>query len=324
MPLRRALLLVVLLTPAASLALSAQEPPCARRTVVVNVVDKNGEQVWGLTAADFRGEFRGQPVKILSVAVDPPPHRVVILLDASGSMGRSAKWELAQTLADDILQPSPFYFPAALVIFSDKIRKEVGFEQGHGAVAQAVAELTDKRTETKVEGRTALLDAIMRALGLLAPARVGDAVYLLTDGGDNASHAKSRDVEDALLASGTRLFALLLPDPTVRPEPEMYFGPESLRRFAEACGGSLNVVGTKHFNLSEKELAALAEEARRKFYSPMATFYLVKIELPQNPDKPRSWKLEVVDPAGRKRKDLTVLYPQKLLPCPATAAPAPK
>jgi hypothetical protein len=53
-----------------------------RRIILVNVLDKDGNTVPGLTAANFRGEFLGQPVKVISAAVDPTPRRVALIVPA--------------------------------------------------------------------------------------------------------------------------------------------------------------------------------------------------------------------------------------------------
>ena len=42
--------------------------------------------------------------------------------------------------------------------------------------------------------------------------------------------------------------------------------------------------------------------------------YQVVVELPREVDKPRKWKLEVVDKRGKKMKGVTVFYPRLLLP----------
>lgn len=49
----------------------------------------------------------------------------------------------------------------------------------------------------------------------------------------------------------------------------------------------------------------------------MTTFYRLEIELPQEVDKPREWRLELVPREGFKVKDLRVVYQRKLLPCEA-------
>src|SRR5512139_2493676 len=82
-------------------SLESQETTRTERTILATVIDEQGSIVKGLTAGNFRGKFRGKPVQINSVKFDSGPRRVVILLDASGSMVTSPKWALARALAQD-------------------------------------------------------------------------------------------------------------------------------------------------------------------------------------------------------------------------------
>ena len=321
---RGAVLVAAGLGVAALLALSAQEPPCspaaagARRTVVVNVVDKNGEQVWGLTAGDFRGEFRGQPVKILSVAVDPPPHRVVILLDASPSMRNKKTWKLAKLAASDISRLSPSLFMPALSVFSGDTVLEVPFEQGASGVQEGLASLPDEpQVLNKLPPGTALWDAVARAGGVLGQPSPGDSLYLITDGMDTSGFDGAPRPINAAEDGGARIFVLLFPLSLDVPNYAPFLDSRhALRDLVQDTGGkSFTFDFDRQFK--QKGERRFLDSLREQLYQPMAEFYLLQIELPQPPDKARSWKLEVLDPAGRKRKDLTVLYPQKLLPCPA-------
>src|SRR3972149_2012270 len=111
MKLRALLAVPLLLLVGAALEALAQACTCEggplRRTLAVNVLDEQGNQVSGLTAANFRAEFRGQPVKILSAALDTQPRRIVLLVDVSESMAaRVGKGELAARPAGDSSDPS--------------------------------------------------------------------------------------------------------------------------------------------------------------------------------------------------------------------------
>lgn len=46
----------------------------------------------------------------------------------------------------------------------------------------------------------------------------------------------------------------------------------------------------------------------------MKNVYQVVVELPREVDKPRKWKLEVVDEHGKKMKGVKVFYPRLLVP----------
>src|SRR6202050_5851279 len=67
-------------------SLLAQTDPCLRRIVPINVMDDRGQLVTGLTENNFMGSIHHQPVRIVSLRPDGTARRVVIVLDASGSM----------------------------------------------------------------------------------------------------------------------------------------------------------------------------------------------------------------------------------------------
>src|SRR5260370_7462006 len=83
MSFRKAMLLAFAFLPASHTF--AQSSDCLHRTLLVGVTDRNGAPVEGLTASDFRAEFRVKPVRILSVANDDRPHRIVSLLAATAT-----------------------------------------------------------------------------------------------------------------------------------------------------------------------------------------------------------------------------------------------
>jgi len=55
----------------------------------------------------------------------------------------------------------------------------------------------------------------------------------------------------------------------------------------------------------------------RQLSQQMSEYYRLEIRLPLVVDKPRDWKLEVVDASGKVRRDVEVLYPRRLMPCSA-------
>src|SRR2546421_12953871 len=71
-------------------AAGAQEAPCERRSIPVALRDNQNLPFQDISAAELEAKVRGKPVKILSFAPDPRPHRLVLLQDTSGSMGSTA------------------------------------------------------------------------------------------------------------------------------------------------------------------------------------------------------------------------------------------
>jgi len=301
--------------------LRAQEPPCMQRTVVANVLTEAGQPVADVPASSFRGTFHGKSVRVLSATRDLGPRRVVVLLDASGSMlDGGAKWQLARRAVSDILNALPAKDQIALLVFAAKVDAVVGFSEGRQAIADRIAALeAGRKSFPKGSRNTALLDAMLEGLSLLQPAQRGDVIYLISDGGDNISRAKPDKVERALLATGVRLFALGFVDPSgyrSRTLDEL-IGSSLLHDFPEDTGGALLIL--EGYSFEGKREAELNLSLRR-LYSQMTQYYRLEVALTEPIDKPGRWKLKLVDDNGKEVKLWHPAYQSILLPCnPPTA-----
>jgi hypothetical protein len=89
--------------------------------------------------------------------------------------------------------------------------------------------------DNRIHGQTALFDAVLAATKILGSTHSGDAIYAITDGGDNSSHISGTVTRKLLLESGIRLFAFLFAEPA--PFPELRAGTESLKEMCHATGG---------------------------------------------------------------------------------------
>jgi len=281
---------------------------CPARTIAVSVLDHDGNLVTGIEPPEFRAEFRGRPLKILSSAVVSAPRRVVVLVDLSGSDSSVEEFihrlasNMATSMQQDELRP-------ALVLFSDHIIDTVDFSRPTLEVAQLLARLPQSR------GRTALFDALKYATVVLGQPLPGDSVYLISDGAENASKAQRKDVETEFLARGIRIFSFSLGDNSSPRTQEEMSGPGLLSELADLTGGMV-----LHITLAPFP-ERLASELQRSYHQ-LSDFYELQLELPTEPIGKRSpWHLEVVNGQGKKRKDIRVIYPHQLVPC-ADASPA--
>ena len=289
--------------------------------MVVSVRDRDGQPLHGLNPANFHGSMHGRPVRISSVEAGPAVRRIVVLLDSSGSMTVPAeKWRLARLLAGDIVAHASASSQLALVTFSGEIRGIEGFSVGRSALLDKIRKIDDPQQQG---GPTGIADAIAKALDLLSPAQPGDSIYLITDGYDNHSKHKPRQLRDALTTSGTRLFAFLLMDPMAGGN-----GPDAqdFRTLANESGGALAkfgvqslVIGTAQWHLQPRTRAAISLGAE-VLYRQMENTYRLELELPSVLNKAQKWKLDVVDTQGSKHKDIDVIYPHELFPCTVQAA----
>ncbi len=273
----------------------AQQDPCLRRKVMANVLTEAGQPVADVPASSFRGTFRGKPVRVLSATRDLGPRRIVVLLDASSSMlDEGGKWQFARRAIGDILNGLPAKDEIALLVFANNVDFVVGFAEGRQAIADKIAALeAGRKAFPKGLRRTALLDAILEGLTLLQPPHEGDVIYLISDGGDNASRAKPDKVEQALLTAGVRLFAMGLADALGyrNRTPEELNGPSLMRDFVEDTGGGIFLI--EGYTFTGKREVALNLNLKL-LYSQMAQLYRLEIELTEPVDKRRRWKLELL------------------------------
>ena len=296
--------------------LPAQDSGCTQRTVAVGVVDRQWNLVQGLGAANFRGKLRGRDVQILSVAVDTNPRRIVVLLDASGSMmGSRDLWGAEKSFSEFLIRFGPPRAFIALMAFSATVLDSETFEQDPMTLMTNLHKLVNVCEQRRTQGQTALFDAISTARVLLGAAKVGDVIYALTDAVDNKSRTEPKKLQEELLGSGVRVFgAMMSPDDGNRtPLSE---SPSQFRSMASATGGNMLTLPSGGSSLV-KAVAwyGALDHTLRRFYQQMGEFYRLDVRLPETLDKPTKWKLEVIDAGGRPMRGVEIHYPQELMPC---------
>jgi hypothetical protein len=287
-------------------AMSAQSADsCLSPHITVNVLDKQGKIVPGLTPESFHVKA-GDGLLTVKSAQAGTGHRVVLLVDVSGSINKSEHtWQLARVLAGNLLVAGPSSARVALVLFSDHIIDTIGFDQLTSEIVERLAKMENGK------GRTAILDSINYSIKLLQPAEVGDVIYIISDGGENASKTHGSDVESKLLAQGIRLFPFILQPKQYLATPEEAAGPSLLSELAQATGGTVVDEDSAASLDNPQQLSAIIHRG----YDEMAHFYDLQLSIPDRWAKKQRLRVEIVDQDGKKRKDLSVSYPQYLLPC---------
>ncbi len=163
-----------------------------------------------------------------------------------------------------------------------------------------------------------MFDAILEGLKLLGVVQPGDAIYAITDGGENASHAPGAQTKEALLQSGVRLFVFLLTEP-LPPSPQ----DDNMDAFLEmvhASGGFLFGIpgrngpfaATWGFDYTyDKDSRDKVSMYTKELNIQVGGFWTLELAAPSS-KKEEKLKLEVVDHEGRTRKDVWVTSPRAL------------
>ena len=308
-----ALLCVIALlqTPA-----SSQETSCPHRTLPLTLEDSQGIPIEGLQTADLQTKFRAGPVKVVSIVPDDRPHRIVILVDASGTM--ATKWREVLAPASDLAETTLPNTRMALLIFKDKIEEQVSFSQGQSAVAERLRQIRSMKNASgqATGGRTALLDSLLVGLQLLETPTSADSLYLISDGADNASQAHFNDVAQRLSSSGVRLFVSLtvghFGNRSLTPVEER--GPLDMNNLVKRTGGEINTPFSRGFPTKPEEAERLSQ-AMNRFFRAMAQNYRVEVELPAALEKPTSWELKLSEEGSVRWKNSRLNYPTELTPC---------
>jgi VWA domain-containing protein len=304
----------------------AQDPACSQRTLPIALRDSQNLPLQNLSVSDLEARVHGKPVKILSIAPDPRPHRVVLILDASASMGsiagESPLFPLGVALARHFFSVNSPHSQIALLVFNVNATDIVDLTQGNPAVGDKLQQISgDNYAKAKVKRQTALRDAILTGLDLLTQPTSADALYVLTDGGDNASKHDAAYVRQRLAATGVRLFAIVL-RPEARPHTqtlEELSGPGDLSDIAVKSGGEILSTAAWHGNQiamsANAEAKVKSQESLERLYQTIVGDQLLKIELPLPITKDEHLELSLSDTARRQHTATHITYPTTLTKC---------
>jgi hypothetical protein len=310
----------------------SQEPSCTIRKLPVSFRDEQNIPVQNISVADLEAKVRGKAVKFLSLAPDPRPHRLVLLLDTSGSMGSIAgeppPWRLELSLARHFFAVNHQKSQIALLFFNDQVNDLIDFSQGNSAVADKLQQIDKDPSYLKklAKGKTALRDAILLGLQLLDHPSSADALYVLTDAGDNASTHSASDLIQRLSLTSVRLFAIVIQDQQFPHNrvPEELSGPGELSDIAKKSGGEILSAAAWHAGSialsANSEAKVKTQETLARLYQTILQDSLLEIELPFPPAKNERWDLKLSNMARRKWKGVQVTYPNTLLSCDTEVA----
>jgi len=304
---KHALVLVFALSSAVT---EAQENPCLQRTVLVSAMENSGRQVSGLKAGSFDARMGRQKIQITSVTPAPADRRVALLLDVSASMGGDRvreKWPTAVAIATQVLSSAPARISLGMIAFSDKFLDLVDFGP---SARNDIASKLQKYEGMSPLGRTPLLDTIDRAIGMFTPSRAADAIYLISDAGDNYSKDTVDRVRERLLMSGVRLHLIYIHENSM-DLPLSEDKPDIFSTLALESGGWVLDVPASLKQKNERVRGTVASAVQAMLNDPLVR---IQFGLPHELTRWRSWDLRVLDARGRKNNKLMLLYPHFLGP----------
>jgi Mg-chelatase subunit ChlD len=305
----------------------SQEPACMVRKLPVSFRDAQNLPIQNLSVADLEAKVRGKPVKILSLALDPRPHRIVLILDTSGSMGsfegESALWNLELSLARHFFEMNRKRSQIALLFFDNQVNDIVNFASGNSAVDDMLQQVLKDRNYLKnhIRGKTALRDAILQGVQLLDHPSSADAVFALTDGGDNGSHQTRSELDNRLAITGVRLFAILLQKEARyrNRTPEELSGPGELSEITRKSGGEILTAAAWHGDKvalsANAEAKVKSEENLSRLYQTIFQDSLLEVKLPFPNARNENWELNLTDRVRREWKGAQITYPTTLISC---------
>jgi len=265
-----------------------------RHVVLVNVLDRDGDSVPRLTAANFRGEYRGQSVEVLSAIEDRAPRRVAVLLDRSGSQRGVA--QLALRSAEELIDTLTPRHSIVIGTLAESVRQVAKLTNDRQALHDALRDVA----ASEPTGPSYVYGAVLQACqGLQSPRPVGDAVWLFSDCEDTASAIEPTKMVAAAAQTGVRVFTV--PVPSERPPLGVQWGQSWANSLAEATGGTV----TRLEDL-QKELPTLR--------SMVTDAYRLEVEFPKAVDKPQKWNLELVGADGKKLPKVRLVYPHLIAP----------
>lgn len=311
----RALVFAALLIPQ---TVHSQIDGCARRVVPISVVTADGKAVAGLQTTNFKASLRGTPVQILSAESYGKPPRIVLVIDASGSMSTDPQiWGLYLKMADHLLVNLPESTAVGLEVFASHIERTLPPTVDRNKLRAELKSLEYiSQLMPSKERQTSLWEAFEAAPRLLGAPEFGDVVLALTDAESNDSKSTFRNAANALRSNRVRLFWFFVEVPPGHT-PEQVGGRADFEDLVPDTGGAeVNVLPSKlnqQFPFVDRNGRDTEAGIRlQKLYQLMLNIYRLEIGFPTPLQKGAAWKLEAIVPNGPK---LDVLYPPKLADC---------
>ncbi len=283
---------------------------CNEIRIYASVMNDRGNVIAGLNKDNFAAEISGKPAQITSVQYRSEGQRLALLIDDSSSMDGPRR-QVSQAAITTLTSQIPQSVPIAVIAFDSTVHRLVPLTTDRKQIGESLQRFFSAR-EAKATRRTSLLDGIAEAVSSLIPSEPGNLIFVVTDGGDNASRIDRKKLEQRLINSRTRLFALLVsaPIPLSVVTPEEREGEETMEQMVEHTGGvfaRFPVAGPEgRGHLTQKEFVGLSE-ASSWVVSNMLDNYDLKLVPQQAISGEAKLKLKVM--TARLHAKLRVIAP---------------
>ena len=221
----------------------------------VTVSDPMNHAITSLKKEDFAIYEGNQQQEIRYFSTEDTPISVAILLDVSKSMSDKIDTERAALVEFfNNANPNDEYFAIA---FSDRPR--VLAES-----TQSIDQLQGQLLSAEPGGPTAMLDAVYLAVSKLRSARYErKAILILSDGGDNASRYKLREIKSLVQESDVQIYAVGLFDTFFFKTIEERLGKVWLGEITDVTGGRTITVDNR--GKVPEAAAAISREIRNQY-----------------------------------------------------------
>lgn len=250
--------------------------------VSVAVTDNMNHVITGLKKDAFSLFENDVQQEIQQFSTEDGPISVGLILDFSKSM--SNKMEAQRAAVEAFFQNANADDDYFVVTVSSRPRMIADRTQSIHSIQSALGEVTPA-------GSTALLDAIYLGADQMRHARYPrHALLIISDGGDNHSRYKLKDVKAMIRESNIETYAIGLFDTALFKTYEEFMGKKWLGQITDATGGRTVTVN----NLAglPDAAASISWELRNQYilgYRPRSS---------EMSDERRKIKVRVADPAG--------------------------
>jgi len=279
---------------------SFAQSSCDRR-IVVNVRGSKGEIVSDLEQSSFQAKIGGHDATVTSESVFSGFNRVILVLDASGSISSGDKdhWVAIKNFAKQIIAFAPPTSRLALVMFNTQIIVKLGFDHARNELAAAIDQVSDAKALTDLWG------SLLEASDLFGDASIGDSMVVISDFGDMGKH-KPSEGQRALVIRGIRMFCIGVFDHYFHSKEES-LGPGECASLAQQTGGD-SIKDLREFHGEMRDLLSW-------LFDRISTFYVLKVTPSAPILKRERLNLSLVADDGKKNKGISLYYPQQVFPC---------